>query len=137
MFSKFAVMVPLDLGRDQDIQAAAAAEQLEQLANVELVHVHRHQPVAIELNLLLGVGPWPGEPTGAGPPAAGLPGRIRRRRAGCARAVPGRPARAWFGGRLNLGCRHQIELGPRLAQRAAAPPARSIVGEPQAQDDPV
>ena len=41
-----------DLGRDEDIQAAATTEQLQELAHVELVDVHGHQAVAIELDLL-------------------------------------------------------------------------------------
>ena len=61
-----------DLGRDQDVESAAAAEQLEQLPDVELVDVHRHQAVAIELDLLLGGGRG----------RAGRPAAVRRAQAG-------------------------------------------------------
>ena len=47
---------PGDLGRDEDIHPAAPAEQLEELAHVELVGVHRDQAVWLELDLLGHVG---------------------------------------------------------------------------------
>ena len=40
-----------DLGGDQDVHSAPAADQLEQLADVQLVGMHRDQAGAIELDL--------------------------------------------------------------------------------------